>query len=275
MRESFILPRVTLAVTKRHFWVCHTRQMCSWYLCRDKNLRQFARTIYQFNIPVTDDMFNVVDISESEFSLLGSLCSLLLQFCQETSFTWSSVRSLLIATTTWYSGFFLLSFVTRFACDIGWPIGKELVLDLNFIWGHHHLHLVGMNDLSTSWLIHNLLHRASDTQQGRNSCPRLQFLAFNLDSVMISDLTCQLETEPFLSWKLVVIPIVGDRFILIQPLIVITRGSNRHSISPWSWFAIIILYSSIVVRILHFLGSRDFFSAGELGSKAERQVSCL
>ena len=30
-----------------------------------------------------------------------------------------SVRSLLIAATTWYSGFFLLSFVTRFACDIG------------------------------------------------------------------------------------------------------------------------------------------------------------
>ena len=28
-------------------------------------------------------------------------------------------RSFLIATTTWYSGFFLLSLVTRFACDIG------------------------------------------------------------------------------------------------------------------------------------------------------------
>ena len=28
-------------------------------------------------------------------------------------------HSLLIATTTWYSGFFLLSFVRRFACDIG------------------------------------------------------------------------------------------------------------------------------------------------------------
>ena len=29
-----------------------------------------------------------------------------------------SVRNLLIAEKTWYSGFFLLSFVTRFACDI-------------------------------------------------------------------------------------------------------------------------------------------------------------
>ena len=121
MRESFILPRVTLAVTKRHFWVCHTRQMCSWYLCRDKNLRQFARTIYQFNIPVTDDMFNVVDISESEFSLLGSLCSLLLQFCQETSFTWSSVRNLLLATTFWI---FPVVFCYAF-CMWHWPICKN------------------------------------------------------------------------------------------------------------------------------------------------------
>ena len=121
MRESFILPRVTLAVTKRHFWVCHTRQMCSWYLCRDKNLRQFARTIYQFNIPVTDDMFNVVDISESEFSLLGSLCSLLLQFCQETSFTWSSVRNLLLATTFWI---FPVVFCYAF-CMWHWPSCKN------------------------------------------------------------------------------------------------------------------------------------------------------
>ena len=166
MRESFILPRVTLAVTKRHFWVCHTRQMCSWYLCRDKNLRQFARTIYQFNIPVTDDMFNVVDISESEFSLLGSLCSLLLQFCQETSFTWSSVRNLLKATTTWYSEIFLLSFVTRFACDIGLT---AKILDLSFILGHHHLHLV--EDRSANRVLHFLLHCADETQQGRNSCP--------------------------------------------------------------------------------------------------------
>ena len=30
----------------------------------------------------------------------------------------------------------------------------------------------------------NLLHRADETQQGRNSCPRLQFLAFSLDSIM-------------------------------------------------------------------------------------------
>ena len=133
-----------------------------------------------------------------------------------------------------------LSFVTRFACDIG-QSAKIWFLDLSFIWGHHHLHLVGMNDLSTSWLIHNLFHRAGETQQGRNSCPRLQFLAFNLVSVTISDLSCHLKTEPFLSWKLIVIPIVSYRFIFIQSLIVITRESDRHSASPWSWFAIIIL----------------------------------
>ena len=28
---------------------------------------------------------------------------------------------------------------------------------------------------STSWILHSLLHRAEETQQGRNSCPRLQF----------------------------------------------------------------------------------------------------
>ena len=28
---------------------------------------------------------------------------------------------------------------------------------------------------STSWSLHSLLHRADETQQGRNSCPRLQF----------------------------------------------------------------------------------------------------
>ena len=33
-------------------------------------------------------------------------------------------------------------------------------------------------------LLHNLLHRADETQKGRNSCPRLQFLAFSLDSIM-------------------------------------------------------------------------------------------
>ena len=37
---------------------------------------------------------------------------------------------------------------------------------------------------STSWIFHSLLHRADETQQGRNSCPRLQLLAFSLDSIM-------------------------------------------------------------------------------------------
>ena len=33
-------------------------------------------------------------------------------------------------------------------------------------------------------ILYRLLHRADKTQQGRNSCPRLQFLAFSLDSIM-------------------------------------------------------------------------------------------
>ena len=36
-------------------------------------------------------------------------------------------------------------------------------------------------DQSINWLLHNLLHRAAETQQGQNRCPRLQFLAFSLD----------------------------------------------------------------------------------------------
>ena len=76
-----------------------------------------------------------------------------------------SDRSFLIAATAGY-------------CMWHWPIGKDL--DLSFIRGHH-LHLVGrpadyFTLASPYWRDH--------TQQGRNSCPRLQFLAFSLDSIM-------------------------------------------------------------------------------------------
>ena len=99
VRESLILHRVTLAVTKCHGMVSlkanfHGSQ------CRNK---------------ICDNFQNQLAISESEFSVLGSLCLLLLQF---RLIIWA-VRSLLISPMTWYSGFFLLSFVTRFACDIG------------------------------------------------------------------------------------------------------------------------------------------------------------
>ena len=33
-------------------------------------------------------------------------------------------------------------------------------------------------------LLHNLLHSADETQQGRNSCQRVQFLTFSLNSIM-------------------------------------------------------------------------------------------
>ena len=41
-----------------------------------------------------------------------------------------------------------------------------------------------MDDQSASWLFHSVLHRAGETQHGRSSCPRLQFLAFSLDSIV-------------------------------------------------------------------------------------------
>ena len=40
-------------------------------------------------------------------------------------------------------------------CILHWPIDKDL--DLNFIWGHYHLHLVGMVDRSVDQLITSLL----------------------------------------------------------------------------------------------------------------------
>ena len=54
------------------------------------------------------------------------------------------VRSFLLAARSRYSVFFLLSFVSRLW---HWPICKNL--GLSFIWGHHHLHLVGMDDQSS------------------------------------------------------------------------------------------------------------------------------
>ena len=36
-----------------------------------------------------------------------------------------------------------------------WHWSKCKDLDLSFIWGHHHLHLVGMNDQTTSWLLNS------------------------------------------------------------------------------------------------------------------------
>ena len=65
-------------------------------------------------------------------------------------------------------------------CMWHWPICKDL--DLTFIWGHHHMHLVDVRSINRS--LPFLLHRVDETQQGRNSCPRLQFLAFSLDSIM-------------------------------------------------------------------------------------------
>ena len=83
-----------------------------------------------------------------------------------------SVSSFLIAATTRYSGLFLLSLVTYFACGIGqlakiwiWVSSKVITICIQWVCEYQ----------SNSWILHSLLHRAEETQQGRNSCPRLQF----------------------------------------------------------------------------------------------------
>ena len=87
-----------------------------------------------------------------------------------------SVRSFLIAATTRYSEFFLLSLVTRFACDIGFGFEFHLRSSPSAYSGFCEYQ-------STSWILDSLLRRAEETQQGRNSCPRLQF-GFQLNSIV-------------------------------------------------------------------------------------------
>ena len=68
------------------------------------------------------------------------------------------------------------------------PICKNV--DLSFIWGHHHLHLV--DDRSINRLLHYLLHRTLTRpyKVETASCrPRLQFLALNLDSYHVVSLS--------------------------------------------------------------------------------------
>ena len=79
-----------------------------------------------------------------------------------------SVRNLLIAATTWCSGFLLLFRVDHSFCMWHPPIRKHL--KLSFIWGHYQTdfmsrHLV----LKPVVLILFLLHHAEDTRPGRNS----------------------------------------------------------------------------------------------------------
>ena len=62
-----------------------------------------------------------------------------------------------------------------------WSICKNF--NLSFTRGHHNLwHL--LDDWPINRLLHYLLHRAYETQQGRNSYPRLQLLAFSLDPII-------------------------------------------------------------------------------------------
>ena len=63
--------------------------------------------------------------------------------------------------------FWVLPIIHRRAfCMWYWPIRKHL--DLSFICGHYHAHLV--DDRSTSWLLYILLlHRPDETQPGRRA----------------------------------------------------------------------------------------------------------
>ena len=67
-------------------------------------------------------------------------------------------------------------------CMWHWPIGKDL--DLSFIWGHHHLHIVGFVNISrpaeylTACYI--VLKRPNKVETAVHGCN----LAFSLDSIV-------------------------------------------------------------------------------------------
>ena len=68
-----------------------------------------------------------------------------------------------------------------------WLIYKKI--DLSFIWGHHHLLVVGMEDQSINWLLHYLLHRADEAQLTRSkqmSTVAIVGFQFGLNHVVVS-----------------------------------------------------------------------------------------
>ena len=117
-------------------------------------------------------------------TVLISLCSCPFRRC------W--VRSRLLVATTWYSGVFLLTFATRFACDICqsakvwiWFPSEVITICIYWVW--------------INWLLHYLLHRADETHEDRNSCPRLQFFTFSLNSIMSQSLLSVLRSTSLVS----------------------------------------------------------------------------
>ena len=81
---------------------------------------------------------------------------------------------LLIPTTTWYFRF------CHALCIWHWLIRKHFDSRFEDITV-----CILVENWSSCWLLNFLLlHRAGETQWGRNSCPRLQFLAFSLNSIM-------------------------------------------------------------------------------------------
>ena len=104
------MPNLTTAYGLEALWTFVTAALAC--RCRDKQTKNAA---------------SLRSFAPMLFSILGAV-GLLDPICR-SFLTWfghdfpvgrfESVRSFLIAATTRYSGFFLLSFVTRFACDIG------------------------------------------------------------------------------------------------------------------------------------------------------------
>ena len=95
-------------------------------------------------------------------SIFGAVCifrsDMLLVF--NMAWPWLFCGSVFVCPQFPYRGndmiFWIFSVVLCHAfCMWHWPICKNL--DLNFIWGHHHLHLVGMDQWSVDQLITSLL----------------------------------------------------------------------------------------------------------------------
>ena len=110
-----------------------------------------------------------------------------------------------------------------------WPIGKDLYL--SFIWDHHHLHLVGMDNQSINWL---LLHRAAETQQGLNSCRPLlhDFLAFSLDSIMLFPYSAFYVVSALHRCFLVFLFLTG---MIFYRSYVNRQGKSGPKMTSWGW----------------------------------------
>ena len=112
-------------------------------------------------------------------------------FDANISFTFQAVTNLSTHLTYLCSGlfcnllviFFIYLEIDRFSQRMEglWPCTSFVLCSLTMHGLHNRYHVHLWDDRLLYFL---LLHRADETQPGQNSCPRLQFLAFSLDSIM-------------------------------------------------------------------------------------------